>query len=200
MAQFACAKLAGARLAEVEQARFRRFQGQYLDHMRPTQLCSQCRHNSEIRELLGKLHHAAQVACLESAPVAGAQLCRQRRHNLPPVLRALVVQDFVVDLLSDTPEQKYCGAVRLTSQDTACFLNQAGYRRKEIAWRWKYGGVCGFFTNRHRCHPHQGVQLRRRPMRQGLHPSLHRREQVSSRAGLPDRSRHRQSGGRGIRG
>ena len=63
--------------------------------------------------------HAAQVARLEAAPVAGDQLCRQRRHNLLPIPRTLVVQDFAVDLLSDAPKQKHSSAVRLTRQRAA---------------------------------------------------------------------------------
>lgn len=56
--QFALAELAGDRFAEVENASFRRFERQYLNDVRPAQLCSQRRHNPEIRELFGKLHHA----------------------------------------------------------------------------------------------------------------------------------------------
>ncbi len=106
---------------KIEKASLGRFQGQHLNDVRPTQLCRQWRHNSEIREQLCKLHHAAQVTRLEAAPVAGAQLCRQRRHNLFPVLGALEVQDVVVDLLPDTPEQKHRGAIDRKRPATTVF-------------------------------------------------------------------------------
>lgn len=54
-----------------------RFQRQHLNDVGPAELCSQRRHNPEIGELLGKLHHAAQVARLEAAPVRAATLAAE---------------------------------------------------------------------------------------------------------------------------
>ena len=164
LAQLARAKLASCRLFEVEEASFRRFQRQHLDHVRPTQLCSHCRHNPEIRELLGELHHAAQVARLEAAPVAGHQLCRQRRHNLLPVFSALVVKDFAVDLLPDAPEQIDRGAACLPRQRASGFLDQARHRGEKVVVRGNCDGAPGFLTRRHRRSPQQNHQAEKIPL------------------------------------
>lgn len=82
-----------------------------------------------------------KVARLEAAPVAGDQLCRQRRHNLLPILRAPVVQDFAVDLLSDAPKQKHRGAVRLTRERAAGFLDQTRHCGEKVAPRREHDGA-----------------------------------------------------------
>jgi hypothetical protein len=70
--------------------------------------------------------HGKRLRHIGAAADGFCSIC-QRRHNLLPKLRALVVQDFAVDLLSDPPKQKHCGAVRLTREHAARFLDQTGH-------------------------------------------------------------------------
>lgn len=72
-----------------------------LAKVSPSQLCPQCGHNLDVRENLGETDHAEEISHTKAATELFAQFCPQRGHNLFAIVRALILENVLMNPATD---------------------------------------------------------------------------------------------------
>ena len=120
-------------LLHVESSGLRSLQRKQRPEVCPAQLSSQRDDNLLVRELLGKLDHAAEVLLLVRAPVPLHQLSSQRDDNLLPVSGSLRTEHLIADKAAKPPEGQRESQVGLTSSRSLPLLDHPRRASEQVS-------------------------------------------------------------------
>lgn len=110
--------------------------------MGPAQLCTQCVHNLQLGENLGKPDHIEEVPPSEALTEFANQLSRQCGDNFLSVLSPFIPKHFRLDALSDPPvEQRHPGIDR-AGDALAALLDHAPHVGGEAGRTLNEGDLC----------------------------------------------------------